>query len=226
MSRPRSALIPAYGRWPLIFAAAFQCAVFWGAKYAAAGWHHYHMATALDSAVPLLPWTVAVYVGAFPFWAANYVLALRQGEDRGFRLLAADFLGKVVCLGLFLLLPTATVRPEIPSEALLGRCLALVYALDTPDALFPSLHCFNSWLCWTGIRGQKGVPAWYRAFSLLFALAVAVSTLTTKQHVLVDAIAGLALGELCWQAAGHTGLGRWYRRLWNRKSKNLSLRRG
>lgn len=217
MTPVRRTLIPAYGRWPLLGALVFQCAVYWGAKALTGGWYHYDMTTALDRAVPLFPWTVVIYAGAYLFWAANYILAVRQGEETGFRLLAADLLGKAVCLAVFLLLPTVTVRPEVPADAPLGRAVALIYALDTPDALFPSLHCFNSWLCWAGVRGQKGVPAWYRAFSLLFALAVAVSTMTTKQHVLADVVAGLALGELCWQVAGRAGLGARYGRLWRRQ---------
>ncbi len=217
MTPVRRTLIPTYGRWPLLGALVFQCAVYWGAKALTGGWYHYDMTTALDRAVPLFPWTVVIYAGAYLFWAANYILAVRQGEETGFRLLAADLLGKAVCLAVFLLLPTAAVRPEVPADAPLGRAVALLYALDTPDALFPSLHCFNSWLCWAGVRGQKGVPAWYRAFSLVFALAVAVSTMTTKQHVLADVVAGLALGELCWQVAGRAGLGARYGRLWRRQ---------
>lgn len=217
MTPVRRPLIPAYGRWPLLLAAVSQCAVFWGAKAITAGWYHYDMTTALDRALPFLPWTSVIYVGAFLFWAVNYILVLRLGEESGFRLLAADLLGKAVCLAVFLLLPAANVRPEIPADAPLGWLLGLVYALDTPEALFPSMHCFSSWLCWTAVRGRRDIPAWYRVFSLIFALAVAVSTLTTRQHVLADAAAGLALGELSWQLAGRTGLAARYRRLWRGK---------
>lgn len=221
MTPVRRPLIPAYGRWPLLLAVVSQCAVFWGAKALTAGWYHYDMTTALDRALPFLPWTSAVYVGAYLFWAANYILAVRLGEDNGFRLLAADLLGKLVCLAAFLLAPATNVRPEIPADAPLGWLLGLVYALDTPEALFPSLHCFNSWLCWTAVRGQKGVPGWYRAFSLAFALAVAASTLTTRQHVLADVAAGLALGELSWQLAGRAGLSVRYGRLWRRQKTTI-----
>ncbi len=226
MTPVRRPLIPAYGRWPLLLAAVSQCAVFWGAKAISAGWYHYDMTTALDRALPFLPWTSAIYVGAYLFWAANYILAVRTGEENGFRLLAADMLGKLVCFGAFLLVPATNIRPEIPADAPLGWLLGLVYALDTPEALFPSLHCFNSWLCWAAVRGRRDVPAGYRAFSLAFALAIAASTLTTRQHVLADAAAGLALGELSWRLAERTKLAAWYLRLWKRKSKNLSLRRG
>lgn len=198
----------------LAAALLYQCLAYSGTRVFTAGWRHWHMALALDQAMPFLPWTVAVYVGAYIFWVFNYLLAVRRGADRAWRLLAADILGKSVCLAAFLLLPTAAVRPAIPEGAPLGGLLGLIYALDTPDNLFPSIHCLNSWLCWAAIRGDRDIPAGYRAFSLVMTLAIALSTLTTKQHVLADVLAGVALGELCWQIAGRTGLGAWYGRLW------------
>lgn len=217
-SRRGSALIPAYGRRPLLAALVWHCAVYWGAKALTAGWPHRYMAVAWDAAVPLIPWTIVIYAGAYLFWVAGYILAVRLDRETCFRLLAADALSKAVCLVIFLLLPTMTVRPDIPAGVPLGRALAFLYASDTPEGLFPSMHCLCSWLCWAAVRGRREVPAPWRAFSLVFALAVAASTLTTKQHVLADAMAGLALGELTWQAAGRTGLGQRYRRLWTKRT--------
>ncbi len=211
---PMKRTMPPRAGWALLAALAYQCLVYSGTRLFTAGRHHWHMATALDRAVPFLPWTVAVYVGAYFLWAANYVLAVRRGEDRAWRFLAADMLGKTVCLAVFLLLPTAELRPAVPESAPLGGLLELIYLLDTPDNLFPSIHCLNSWLCWAGVRSCRDIPAGYRAFSLAAALAVCLSTLTTRQHVLADVIGGLVLGELCWQIAGRTGLGAWYGRLW------------
>lgn len=217
MTSVRRPLVPVYGRMPLLFALILQGAVYWGAKGVTAAWPHRDMTGALDGSVPFLPWTVVIYVLAYAFWAANYVLAVRQDEENGFRFLAADGLGKLACFALFLLLPTTNVRPEIPADAPLGGLLGLIYAIDAPDALFPSMHCFCSWLCWAGVREQKDIPAWYRGFSLVFALAIAASTMTTRQHVLADVLAGCALAELCWQVSGRTSLAAWYRRLWTRR---------
>ncbi len=216
LSRTVKKLIPDPGWKPLLFAFFFQCLAFSGTRLLNSSWTHLDMTTVLDRAIPFLPWTVAVYAAAYLFWAVGYNLAVFQ-EDRAGRFLAADILGKAVCLVIFLALPTANLRPVIPQSAPLSWMLKVIYALDTPDNLFPSLHCFNSWLCWASVRGRRDIPAWYRTFSLVLALAIAASTLTVKQHVLADAAAGFALAELCWQAAGHTGLGAWYWRLWTRR---------
>ena len=207
-------LIPSPGWKPLLFAFLFQCLVFSGTRLLNTGWAHVHMACALDGAVPYWPWTVSVYVGAYVFWFFGYNLAVSRGGEEAWRFLAADILGKAVCLVFFLALPTALDRPDVPRQAALGWMLNVIYVLDRPDNLFPSIHCLDSWLCWAAVRSRKDVPAWVRWLFLALALAIAASTLTTRQHVLADVAAGLALGELCWQAAGRTGLARRYRRLW------------
>lgn len=218
LSRSRRGLTSAPGFRPLLFAFLFQCLVYSGSRLFTAGWAHTDMTTALDAATPFLPWTVAIYVLAFLFWAVNYNLAALQGGAGAWRFLAADVLGKAVCLALFLLLPTTNLRPPIPEGAALGWLMRLIHLLDTPDNLFPSIHCFNSWLCWAGIRNRRDIPTLWRYLSLVFALAIGLSTLTTKQHVMADVLAGFALGELCWQLAGRTGLGAWYGRLWRKST--------
>ena len=212
MTLPRSLenCIPAYGRRPLLAAIALQSVVYWGTKLITGAWPHRIMATALDDAFPLLPWMTVVYFGSYLFWVVNYILAVRQGEENAWRFLAADTLGKQVCMIFFLAIPTTVVRPAVPENAPFGWLLALLYAADVPDNLFPSIHCFNSWLCWAGIRGRKGVSAGYRAFSLIATLLIGVSTLATKQHVVVDVVTGFALAELCWLLAGHTKLAALY----------------
>ena len=209
LSRRSEKLIPSYGLWPFLFAVGLQFLVYFGTRLVAGDWPHMNMQTALDRAIPFLPWTVVLYVAAFLFWVTNYILAIRQGEEQAWRILAADLLGKLVCLAVFLLLPTTAPRPDIP-EAPFAWAMGIIYAADAPDNLFPSIHCFCSWLCWAGIRGRKNIPTGYRAFSLVMALAVGLSTLTTKQHVLADVAAGFALAEVCWQISGRTRLSAWY----------------
>lgn len=222
LPRPVRKLAGSPGLWSLVFSFVFQCLVYSGSRLITAGWGHTDMTTAFDAATPFWPWTVAVYVAAYFFWAVNYNLAALNGGSGAWRFLAADALGKTVCLAVFMVLPTANVRSPIPDGAALGWLMGLIRLLDTPDNLFPSVHCFNSWLCWAGIRDRRDIPAFWRHFSLVFTLAIGVSTLTTKQHVIADVAAGFVLAELCWQAAGHTGLGAWYGRLWGRK-KNVPL---
>ena len=183
-------------------------ALFWnevvyiGGRWIARGFYHYDMTLSIDAIVPFLPWTVFIYFGCYLFWAANYYLCSKQRLEDRYRFFCADALAKGICLLFFILLPTTNVRPEVSGSSLWDMGMKLLYSIDAADNLFPSIHCLNSWLCWVGIRKDKAVPAVYRCLSLVLAVAVCISTLTTRQHVIADVISGVFLAEVCYCITG------------------------
>ena len=186
------------------------------ARLLSRGMDHYDLSLPIDAAVPFLPWTVSIYFfGCFIFWFFLYrrVAALpRQTADRFF---CANLLGKIICIFFFVFLPTGITRPELTEPGFWNLFLRLVYRLDDPYNLFPSLHCFIAWLCWTGIRGNRQVSALWRVSALLMGIIVCISTLTTRQHVILDVAGGILLSELCWLLAGSHKVRGLYTRLIN-----------
>ncbi len=176
--------------------------VYYGGKLLSRGALHRSLELALDRAIPLLPWMVLFYWLGFVFWIVNYSLSIALEKGGRGRFLAAHVLGELVCFLFFVLLPTTMTRPEVTGRGPASALLRLTYLLDSPDNLFPSIHCLASWLSWIGVRGDKRVPFWYRALTLALTLAVCASTLTVKQHVALDAAAGILLAELSYLAAG------------------------
>ncbi len=187
----------------LILAVAFlwNQGVYLGARYISQTWHHYNMTTSIDQLIPFLPWTISVYFGCYLFWCVNYYLCAIQSKAKRDRFFCADLLAKGICFLLFLLLPTTNTRPEIVGETIWDILMKLLYQLDAADNLFPSIHCLVSWFCWIGVREQTELPALYRYFSLTAAIAVCISTMTTKQHVLADVVGGIVLAEACYYIA-------------------------
>lgn len=185
-------------------------AVYLGARQIAQSWYHYDMTTAIDKLVPFLPWTVSIYFGCYLFWCINYYLCAVQKKPERDRFFCADVLAKGICFVLFLLIPTTNIRPEIIGETVWDVLMKLLYQIDTADNLFPSIHCLVSWLCWIGVRKRKDIPVLYRYFSLAMAVAVCISTLTTRQHVIADVVCGVALAEVCFILSGHTKVRGYY----------------
>ena len=195
-------MIPERMRLPLIVVLAWDLVVYSGSRLVTRGMIHYNMSLALDGQIPLIPWTASIYLVCYAFWVVNYILAVRQREPEAFRFVGAELLAKTVSLVFFLLLPTTMIRPAVTGSGFWNDVMRLIYRTDAADNLFPSLHCMISWFCFIGVRKNPEIPRWYRVFSLVFALAVCVSTVTTKQHVLVDTVAGAAIAELCFWIAG------------------------
>ena len=172
---------------------------------------HHEVTFAWENHIPLMPWTIIIYWGCYFFWIANYILAARRDRRTAYRFFCADVSAKLVCLFFYVVFPTTNIRPPVEGTGVFDFLLRLLYQIDAPDNLFPSIHCLTSWFCYMIVRDDKRVSRWYRGFSLLFAIAVCASTLTTKQHAVVDVIGGVGLAELSYFLVGKLGLGDRYR---------------
>ena len=179
----------------------------------------YHfLTTEFDKMIPFIPETIVIYIGSFLFWLIIYYLIVSGrtedtlyiydkdsketgGEERD-RFFCADILGKIVCFVIFIVFPTAIIRPETGTGNMFETAVTLAYQIDTPTNLMPSLHCFVSWMCWIGVRKRKDLPGVLRYSALVMALLIFLSTLTVKQHVIADVIAGAFLAEICYLLAG------------------------
>lgn len=189
---------------PLLIMAVANFLSFYGTRLVNADKPHLEMILPLDRQIEVQPAWVLVYVGCFAFWVVNFLLiaADTSPEDRS-RFFAGELMAKVLSTLCFLLIPTVMLRPELPDDGVCSWLLGLIYRLDAPDNLFPSIHCLDSIFAWYGLRFCRRVPRWYRVFSAGFALAVFAAVLFTKQHVVLDvpgavviAVAGILLARL------------------------------
>lgn len=200
--------------------------VYYGARWLAGSWDHLDMTTEVDLLVPFLPWTIIIYWGCYLFWGANYGLGVLQDRAERNRFFCADIISRCICLAFFLLLPTTNVRPEVTGMTVWDELMRALYRVDAADNLFPSIHCLVSWLCWVGVRRRKDVHVVYRYASLVMAVMVCISTLTTKQHVIYDVIGGVALAEICYLIAGMKSVQNVFSKLIDAILKVLHIKRG
>lgn len=193
-----SRIIPDIMRIPIFLALACNMIAYYGSRLFTADRFHYDITGGLDEKIPLVPWTIVIYWGCYIFWIVNYIIGCRQDEEKALRFMSADFFAKMVCLLCFLVFPTTNVRPVIEGNSIWDELMRLLFRLDAADNLFPSIHCLTSYFCFVAVRNNEKVPVWYRAASFLITVSICISTLTTKQHVLPDVIAGVLLSEISW----------------------------
>lgn len=218
-------IVPAYGLFPLVFSFVFNCLVYSGSRAIAGGWYHHNIESNLDLRLPFVPQFLIIYFGCYVFWAVNYILVARQEREQVYRFFTADIISRCVCLIIFLAYPTTNTRPVIEGNGIWDLLAGWLYSIDAADNLFPSIHCLVSWFCFIAIRKNEKIPLWYRVFSCIMAVAVFVSTLTTKQHVLVDVAGGVLLAELCYWLGRHTRMYIGYGRCFDRATTWLFSRR-
>ena len=191
-------IVPQYMWVPLLLTVSCNALAYYGTRLVTANMVHYNLSNRLDDQIPLIPWTVVIYFGCYVLWIVNYILGCRQERKTAFRFISADFLAKIICMICFVIFPTTNVRPIISGNTIWDMGMRLLYRMDAADNLFPSIHCLTSWFCYIAVRENDKIPLWYRRFSAFAAVLVFISTLTTKQHVLIDVVAGVALAEGCY----------------------------
>lgn len=207
--------IPSYAVFPLLSCVMVNCIVYYGIPKIASDWKHYDLTLPIDRTVPLVPGFVWIYLGCYLFWIVNYILIVKQGEEHCIRFAAADIMSRLVCGMFFLLLPTTNLRPVLSGDSIGVALLQVVYEIDAPVNLFPSIHCLVSWFSFIGIRGRVSVPKAYRVFSCLFAILVCLSTQLTKQHYIVDVFGGIAVAEITYYIAFHTDIYRFFKKVFD-----------
>lgn len=195
-------LVPGYARLPLFIIVVLNFSAYFLSRLVTADAKHYDLSLPIDKMFPTVSWTILIYFGCYLFWIANYIMACRLNKKQTLRFATAEIMAKLVCLMFFIFLPTTMPRPEVTETGAFESMLAFLYQIDPADNLFPSIHCLVSWFCFIGIRESKSYPTWYKVATVLMALSVCVSTLTTRQHVIVDVFAGIFLAELTYFISG------------------------
>ena len=154
------------------------------------------LATELDNLIPFVPVFIVFYVLAFVQWGLNYLLLLAEEDGFLYKYINAEIIGKAVCIFFFIMIPTTIQRPEVTGTGIFSWMTRTIYFFDTPVNLFPSMHCFQSWLCMRAAVETDMLPRRVKIYSILFTLGVVISTVCVKQHVFIDTVTGITLAEL------------------------------
>ena len=147
-----------------------------------------------DSKIPLLPWTVVIYNSwvIIIFFVGLFYLLRDRTLFR--RYMLTMILGQLMADITF---PFFQTRVPVPYETVFAgediwsKLLAITYRVDNPYCGFPSIHVIVCTLSAFFIWKSKEAPAWMKVLVTLYFTAVALTTVTTKQHVVLDIPGGL-----------------------------------
>ncbi|HUQ09717.1 MAG TPA: phosphatase PAP2 family protein [Steroidobacteraceae bacterium] len=162
-----------------------------------------------------IPWRVSVELPldvAMPFWPGAALLYVTIGpmmllapfvfrDLRGLLpLFAAFMLETSVGIVCFLLLPIDDAPLACCQPGWAGEVFRVADAMNLHHNNLPSLHV--AFACTVALGFAPRASRRGAALLYAWALAVAVSTLFTRQHFLADVVAGMVLAVVCWRVAG------------------------
>lgn len=149
--------------------------------------------TALDWAVPFLPWTYWIYLTVY----FVYLTSCFVQRDRVVfgKFLVGYVLAYTLISVFFVAWPTAFPRDLFPLPGDLDPATRAVIgfsrATDYPTNCWPSMHVASCVMCAAPLYRRR--PRWFAAFCV-WSLAICATTLTTKQHYVADLLPGALYG--------------------------------
>ncbi len=150
-----------------------------------------------ELAIPFVAWTTGLYMSMyFLFIAGPFILRTRREFRAAIAMLAVTIGIAGIC---FLLLPVELAYPPI-QESELGIWAGLFHVADALNLtynLLPSLHVALTVGCVSAFTTR--IDGAGRALLWIWAGAIAVSTVLTHQHHVLDALTGWLLALLCFR---------------------------
>lgn len=156
------------------------------------------LGTQLDQCIPFYP----VFILPYLMWFGYIALTLgwftfRADDDSYYRFTRSVALGCTVFLAISALCPNGQrLRPDIlPGGGLMEELVRLLYRIDTPTNVFPSIHVYNSAVCCYAILGEERLRRrrGLAAATVTLTLLIIAATVFLKQHTLLDVAGGLVL---------------------------------
>lgn len=147
----------------------------------------------IDRVTPFVPQTIYVYISEYLLFAVVYLIC-RDMENVN-KYLYSFLALQIFSVTIFVLWPTTYPRDLFPLDPnamdhLTYYVFSALRASDTPANCCPSLHVSSVYLSsFIFLDEQKKKFPWFFTWATLIGL----STLTTKQHYLIDVIVGLFL---------------------------------
>jgi membrane-associated phospholipid phosphatase len=156
----------------------------------------YDLQLPLDKLIPLIPVFVVPYLLALPLWILSVIFFnYTQAKSVALRFSLGFIIAALLSAVIYIIVPTfVSLRPEIVGNDLLSVLLRNLYANDLAYNAAPSGHTFFTVLWFLVVYRLK--PGLWWLWGIISATII-VSTLFTRQHNLLDVVAGIIFAFIC-----------------------------
>ncbi len=161
---------------------------------------NHSLETPIDMWIPFMPATVIFYVTIYFFWLP-LILSRNVNVRQYSRIIAAVALAFAITFTIHIIIPSAYPRPTISAAEARSSwsdyILKKVYATDLPNNTFPSSHVVAA--VTLTIMAYPYLKKTAFAVYAAWGAAISMSTLTVKQHYLIDVVVGVLVAVISCQ---------------------------
>lgn len=151
----------------------------------------------LDDAIPFCQWFVPFYISWLPAFPGSLIFFLLFDKTDFQNLCFVMMNGATFCFLCYILWPTMLdLRIPVEDGNFLAQIMQLLWAIDTPTNVCPSLHVSVSTaialtvLKSKKMKGRHPVGRWLLA---LWMVLICISTVFVKQHSVIDVLCGASV---------------------------------
>ena len=155
----------------------------------------YDLLTDMDGKIPFIPSFIWIYHSIVPVIAFTALLLFQRREIFLGLIFSIVFASFLMCLS-YIAFPSFYPRELfVDPHTLSGWLIDITRTIDGPHNTFPSSHVTFAWLLvfFVGLSQHTQKRSWILAVYFLWAALLTISTLTLKQHFIVDVLSGIIL---------------------------------
>ncbi len=179
--------------------------------------------TALDDKIPFIEIFVIPYIIWF-FYVA-WIVLYTGFTDRYdyYRVCAFLFTGMTIFLLISTLWPNIHyLRPRImPRDNIFCDMVSMIYRMDTPTNLWPSIHVYNSIGVYFAVMHSErlGTKKWIKNTCLGISISIILSTMFIKQHSTFDIMTAFVMAAVLYVLVYRTDI------ILNIRTRNLEKKK-
>jgi membrane-associated phospholipid phosphatase len=160
--------------------------------------NHYDLLSLTDTQIPFIPEFIWVYHTIIPVTVVTCFI-LFQKKDLFLSMIYSNIIAGIILCLFYIFFPSFYPRPEIVDTGGLSNALVeLTRAIDGAHNTFPSGHVTFSWMLafYVGLSQKGKQHSMLKYAYFCWAILISISTLTLKQHYLIDVVSGVALAGI------------------------------
>ena len=151
----------------------------------------------IDNVIPFVPIFIYAYVSWYVMLFIIPTFFYYKNKTIFLKYCYSIFVSIIICFLIYILFPTAMIRPETSISGVTGFIIKTVYWVDTPILnCFPSMHCLISFILIYFSLFEKEVKPVYKLITIVWGLLIVLSTVFVKQHVVIDVISAFVISIL------------------------------
>lgn len=159
----------------------------------------HNLVTDIDRSVPFVKEFIIPYVIWYAFIYAVLVFLCFKDRETYIKTLLAYEICIVISFVIYYLFQTAVPRPTLLGNDFVTNIVRWVYKSDNPFNCFPSTHCFSAYIILKGVSASKIKNKPIRFIIFSECILVMIATQFVKQHVALDLIGAILLGEIVFK---------------------------